>query len=68
MKVREQQWRSGAAACGSAASKDQMRQVGEVRHVELFTEGGDPYGRSKDGKCGVAIFPTDSEVSNTRGI
>ncbi|CAJ1387758.1 unnamed protein product [Effrenium voratum] len=34
--------------------KDQMRQVGEVRHVELFTEGGDPYGRSKG--CGVVEF------------
>lgn len=36
--------------------KDSMRQVGEVVHVELFTDHGDPKGRSKG--CGVVEFTT----------
>jgi len=36
--------------------KDSMRQWGDVVHVELFTEGGDPQGRSKG--CGVVEFST----------
>lgn len=31
----------------SLRSQDEMRQVGEVQHVELFTENAEPHGRSK---------------------
>lgn len=33
-----------------------MREMGEVVHVELFTEKADPHGRSKG--CGVVEFAT----------
>ncbi|CAK9033431.1 unnamed protein product [Durusdinium trenchii] len=36
--------------------KDEMRQVGEVQHVELFTENAEPHGRSKG--CAVVEFAT----------
>ena len=32
---------------GHGQRQDSMRQVGEVVHVELFTDHGDPKGRSK---------------------